>query len=66
MVQKAVACGIPLLVARSAPTALAVRRAQALGLTLVGFARRSSFVVYANAWRLRTANGQGNGQGESR
>lgn len=65
MVQKAVACGIPMLVARSAPTALAVRRAQALGLTLVGFARRDSFVVYAHAWRLRTAHGQGNGQGET-
>lgn len=59
MVQKAVACGVPLLVARSAPTALAVRRAQALGLTLLGFARRGTFVVYANAWRLRTAPGQG-------
>ena len=59
MVQKAVACGVPLLAARSAPTALAVRRAQALGLTLVGFARRGTFVVYANAWRLRAAPGQG-------
>jgi FdhD protein len=59
MVQKAVACGVPLLVARSAPTALAVRRAQALGLTLIGFARRGTFVVYANAWRLRAALGQG-------
>ena len=59
MVQKAVACGVPVLVARSAPTALAVRRAQALGLTLLGFARRGSFVVYANAWRLRTAPHQG-------
>ncbi len=74
MVQKAVACGVPLLVARSAPTALAVRRAQALGLSLVGFARRGTFVVYANAWRLRAVNGQGggqasgqgNGQGETR
>ena len=66
MVQKAVACGVPLLVARSAPTALAVRRAQALGLSLVGFARRGTFVVYANAWRLRAVNAQGIGQGETR
>ena len=66
MVQKAVACGVPLLAARSAPTALAVRRAQALGLSLVGFARRGTFVVYANAWRLRAVNGQGIGQGETR
>ena len=66
MVQKAVACGVPVLVARSAPTALAVRRAQALGLTLVGFARRGTFVVYANAWRLRAVNAQGIGQGETR
>ena len=66
MVQKVVACGVPVLVARSAPTALAVRRAQALGLTLVGFARRGTFVVYANAWRLRAVNAQGIGQGETR
>ena len=66
MVQKAVACGIPLLVARAAPPAPAVRRAPARGRTRGGGARPRSFVVYANAWRLRTANGQGNGQGESR
>lgn len=52
MVLKAAACGVPLLVARSAPTALAVRQAQALGLTLIGFARGDGFVVYTHAARL--------------
>ena len=59
MVQKAVAAGIPVLVARSAPTALAVRRAQALGLTLVGFARRDGCLVYAHAWRLQPRQDSG-------
>lgn len=53
MVQKAAAAGISALVARSAPTALAVRQARALNVLLVGFARGGSLVVYAQAARLR-------------
>lgn len=52
MVQKAAAVGIGIVIARSAPTALAVRCAQALGLTLVGFARRGRLVVYSHGERL--------------
>lgn len=52
MVQKAAAVGIGSVVARSAPTALAVRCAQALGLSLVGFARRGRLVVYSHGERL--------------
>ena len=49
MVQKAALAGMGALVAMSAPTALAVRLAESSGLTLVGFARQHSLVVYAGA-----------------
>lgn len=49
LVQKAATVGISALVAISAPTALAVRTAEACGMTLVAFARGEQFVVYANA-----------------
>jgi FdhD protein len=52
MVQKAAAAGIAFVAAVSAPTALAIRMAEQTGLTLVGFARRASHVVYANPDRL--------------
>ncbi len=49
MVQKAATVGMPLLAAISAPTGLAIRLARECGLTLVGFARGGSHVVYAGA-----------------
>ena len=48
MVQKTVSAGLPMLVAISAPTGLAVRVAEQYGLTLVGFTREHSFVVYCD------------------
>lgn len=47
MVQKAATIGIPMLAAISAPTALAIQLAQSTGVTLIGFARDESHVVYA-------------------
>ena len=47
MAQKAVAAGIPALVAISAPTALAIRTAQAAGLTLATVDRSGGFFIYA-------------------
>ena len=52
MVQKAVTVGGAFLAAVSAPTAFAVRLAEATGLTLVGFARERQHVVYAHPSRL--------------
>jgi FdhD protein len=52
MVQKAASFGITLLAAISAPTGLAIRLAEETGLTLVGFTRNNSHVVYANPQRL--------------
>jgi FdhD protein len=52
MVQKAATAGVRMLVAVSAPTALAIELAQRTGLTLVGFARESQQVVYTHPERL--------------
>lgn len=49
MVQKTASAGIGMLVAVSAPTGLAVRVAEQCGLTLVGFARESRYVIYSHA-----------------
>jgi FdhD protein len=52
MVQKAAALGIALLAAVSAPTAAAIRLADELGLTLVGFLRDQTAVAYTHPQRL--------------
>ncbi|MDD2833386.1 MAG: formate dehydrogenase accessory sulfurtransferase FdhD [Methylotenera sp.] len=52
MVQKVATAGVAMLVAVSAPTGLAVRVAQACGLTLVGFARHDRYVVYSHVNRI--------------
>ncbi|MGH6671719.1 MAG: formate dehydrogenase accessory sulfurtransferase FdhD [Xanthobacteraceae bacterium] len=46
MVQKAAAAGIPALVAISAPTALAIRTAQAAALTLITLDRIGGHLIY--------------------
>lgn len=52
MVQKTASAGINMLVAISAPTGLAIRIAQQCGLTLVGFARENSYVIYSHPENL--------------
>jgi FdhD protein len=52
MVQKAVIAGTGLLIAVSAPTALAVRTAEASGLTLVGIARGADFEIFTRPDRI--------------
>jgi FdhD protein len=49
MIQKAAAIGAPLVVAISAPTALAVRMARAAGITLVAIARHDGFEIFTHA-----------------
>ena len=53
MVQKAAAMGAPLLVAVSAPTALAVRMADAAGITLAAIARADGFEVFTHPERIK-------------
>jgi FdhD protein len=52
MVQKGTAIGAPLLIAMSAPTALAVRMAAAAQLTLVASARSDSWQVFTHPERM--------------
>jgi FdhD protein len=52
MVQKTAAIGAPLMVAVSAPTALAVRMADAAGITLVAIARGDGFEVFTHPARI--------------
>lgn len=54
MVQKAASFGIPLLATISAPTGLAIDLAEETGLTLIGFTRVGSHVVYANPQRIHS------------
>ncbi|MGH9069888.1 MAG: formate dehydrogenase accessory sulfurtransferase FdhD [Acidimicrobiales bacterium] len=55
LVQKALMAGIPLLCAVSAPSSLAVGLAAESGMTLVGFLRSPSMVIYSAAQRLGLA-----------
>ncbi|GAB4439615.1 MAG: formate dehydrogenase accessory sulfurtransferase FdhD [Chloroflexi bacterium OHK40] len=52
IVQKALAAGIPIVCAVSAPSSLAVSLARSFGLTLVGFLRGERFNVYAGVERV--------------
>lgn len=53
LVQKAVMAGIPALCAVSAPSSLAVDLAEESGMTLIGFLRDPSMVVYTGTHRVR-------------
>jgi FdhD protein len=52
MVQKTAAMGAPLMVAVSAPTALAVRMAEAAGITLAAIARADGFEIFTHPERI--------------
>jgi len=52
MVQKSAAIGIPIIVAISAPTALAVRACDHAGLTLIAVARQNGFEVFTHPRRI--------------
>ncbi len=50
---KAVRMGVPVLISRAAPTALAVEYGQQLGITVIGLARGSRFQVYTHPGRIK-------------
>lgn len=52
MLRKGVRMGCPLIASRTSPTSLSVAAAEALGVTLIGYARRGSMRVYTHAERL--------------
>ncbi|HWE71824.1 MAG TPA: formate dehydrogenase accessory sulfurtransferase FdhD [Stellaceae bacterium] len=55
LIQKAAVAGASMVVGVSAPTALAVRTAEAAGITLIGIARDDGFEIFTGAGRLTTA-----------
>ena len=52
LVQKAAMLGAPVVVAVSAPTALAVRLADEAGITLIGIARDDGFEIFTHPERI--------------
>ncbi len=56
MVQKTAVIGAPLIVAVSAPTALAVRTAETAGITLVAVARSDGFEIFSHPQRIKEAS----------
>jgi FdhD protein len=58
MVQKSAAIGVPIIVAVSAPTALALRMADAAGMTLVAVARKDGFEIFTHPHRIAGALGE--------
>jgi FdhD protein len=52
MVQKSAAIGAPVMVSVSAPTGLAVRMADAAGITLAAIARADGFEVFTHPYRI--------------
>nr|HEX4314572.1 formate dehydrogenase accessory sulfurtransferase FdhD [Kofleriaceae bacterium] len=52
LVQKAIALGVPIVGAVSAPSSLAVALAERFNVTLAGFVRGERANLYAHAWRV--------------
>jgi FdhD protein len=52
LIQKAAMLGVPVIVAVSAPTALAVRLAEAAGITLIGVARSDGCEIFTHPDRI--------------
>jgi FdhD protein len=59
MVEKTVLAGVRILVAISAPTALAVRKAEGANLTLIALARADGHAIFAGAERVLDAIAEG-------
>jgi FdhD protein len=53
MLGKAARMGVPVVVSRTSPTSLSVDLARVWGITLIGYARRYRFRVYAGEHRIR-------------
>jgi FdhD protein len=52
MLQKAARMQTPILISRTSPSSLSIEMAERYGITLIGYARRHRFNVYANAQRV--------------
>ncbi len=52
MLQKSARLGAQVVISRTSPTSLSVEMAEENGITLIGYARRNQFLVYAHPERL--------------
>jgi len=52
MLQKAVRLGASMLISRTSPSSLSIELARRWGITLIGYARRNSFSLYAHPERI--------------
>ncbi|NOZ00189.1 MAG: formate dehydrogenase accessory sulfurtransferase FdhD [Chloroflexi bacterium] len=52
MLQKAARISAPIVISRTSPSSLSVQMAQHRGITLIGYARRNAFNVYAHPERI--------------
>ena len=52
MLQKAVRMGAKVIASRTSPSSLSIEMAEAWGITLIGYARRNRFNLYANPERI--------------
>jgi FdhD protein len=57
LIQKAAMMGAPILAAVSAPTALALRTAEAAGVTVAGIVRHDGLEVFTHTHRIGLGNG---------
>lgn len=55
MLQKAVRLGASILISRTSPSSLSIELAEKWGITLIGYARRNRFNLYAHSERILTA-----------
>lgn len=53
MLQKSARIGAPLVISRTSPTSASVHIAHQLGITLIGYARRSQFNIYSHPERIQ-------------
>ena len=54
MLQKAVRLGAGILISRTSPSSLSIELAEQWGITLIGYARRNRFNLYAHSERILT------------
>ena len=55
MLQKAVRLGAGMLISRTSPSSLSIELAEKWGITLIGYARRNGFNVYAHPERIHAS-----------
>ncbi|MBI5935390.1 MAG: formate dehydrogenase accessory sulfurtransferase FdhD [Chloroflexi bacterium] len=55
MLQKAVRLGAGILISRTSPSSLSIELAEKWGITLIGYARRNRFNLYAHPERIMTS-----------